>query len=56
MMVNEQDGTRYPTVARFREVVEPERLVFTWGDEDNEGALITVDFADTTAARASRCT
>jgi uncharacterized protein YndB with AHSA1/START domain len=46
MMVNEQDGTRYPTVARFREVVEPERLVFTWGDEDNEGALITVDFAE----------
>lgn len=46
MMVNEQDGTRYPTVARFREVVEPERLVFTWGDEQNEGALITVNFAE----------
>jgi uncharacterized protein YndB with AHSA1/START domain len=45
-MVNEQDGTRYPTVARFREVVEPERLVFTWCHEDNEGALITVDFAE----------
>ena len=45
-LVNEQDGTRYPTVVRFREVVEPERLVFTWGDEDNEGALITVDFAE----------
>ena len=29
-MVNEQDGSRYPTVARFREIVEPERLVFTW--------------------------
>lgn len=43
-MVNEQDGTRYPTVARFREIVEPERLVFTWGDEDNQGALITVTF------------
>lgn len=45
-MISEQDGTRYPTVARFREVVEPERLVFTWGDEQNEGALITVNFAE----------
>jgi uncharacterized protein YndB with AHSA1/START domain len=27
---HEQDGSRCPTVARFREIVEPERLVFTW--------------------------
>lgn len=41
-----EDGTRYPTVARFREIVEPERLVFTWGDEHHDGALITVTFAE----------
>ena len=45
-MVNEQDGTRYPTVAQFREIVEAERLVFTWGDEDEQPAQITVTFAE----------
>jgi uncharacterized protein YndB with AHSA1/START domain len=45
-MIGEQDGTRYPTVAQFREIVEPERLVFTWGDETNQSVLITVTFAD----------
>ncbi|MDT5284788.1 MAG: hypothetical protein QOJ20_5983 [Mycobacterium sp.] len=39
-----RDGTRYPTVAEFREIVEPERLVFTWGDGDNRTAVITVTF------------
>ena len=43
-MVNDEDGTRYPTVAEFREIVEPERLVFTWGGEDNRPAVITVTF------------
>jgi uncharacterized protein YndB with AHSA1/START domain len=27
-----------------REIVEPERLVFTWGGEDNRPAVITVTF------------
>lgn len=45
-MVNERDGTRYPTVAQFREIVEPERLVFTWGGEDTQRAVITVRFAE----------
>ena len=25
------DGSEYPTAGVYREVVEPERLVFTWG-------------------------
>ena len=45
-MINDEDGTRYPTVAEFREIVEPERLVFTWGDADNRPAVITVTFAE----------
>jgi len=45
-MVSEQDGTRYPTVAQFREIIEPERLVFTWGDEETQPAVITVTFAE----------
>lgn len=31
-MVNDTDGAEYPTGGVFHEVVEPERLVFTWGD------------------------
>ncbi|WP_139415850.1 SRPBCC family protein [Agromyces laixinhei] len=41
------DGSEYPTAGVYREVVEPERLVFTWGMPDDEGApLITVTLAD----------
>lgn len=37
-MVNEQDGTRYPTVARFREIVEPERLGLHLGGRGQPGS------------------
>ncbi|MBT2517362.1 SRPBCC domain-containing protein [Streptomyces sp. ISL-90] len=43
------DGTEYPTAGVYREVVEPERLVFTWGspgDADDAAPLITVTLAD----------
>jgi uncharacterized protein YndB with AHSA1/START domain len=43
-MINDEDGTRYPT--EFREIVESERLVFTWGGEDNRPAVITLTFDD----------
>jgi len=34
------DDTTYPTGGVYREVVEPERLVFTWGDPGGEGAAV----------------
>ena len=43
------DGTEILTVGTYREVVPPERLVFTWGspgDADEERAVITVDLLD----------
>jgi uncharacterized protein YndB with AHSA1/START domain len=43
------DGTEYPTAGVYREVVEPERLVFTWGspgDADDVAPLITVTLAE----------
>lgn len=49
-MVHE-DGTEYPTGGVYREVVEPERLVFTWGVAEGsaevpEESVVTVTFAD----------
>ena len=44
-MVNDADGEKYPTAGTYLELVEPERLVFTWGDpgESVESApLITI--------------
>lgn len=43
------DGTAYPTGGTYREVVEPERLVFTWGspdDADESLPVITIDLAE----------
>ncbi|WP_020674283.1 SRPBCC family protein [Amycolatopsis nigrescens] len=53
-MVRDSDGSEYPTGGEYREVVPPERLVFTWGDpaETSEAdgvagiSLVTVTFAD----------
>jgi len=53
-MVNDATGERYPTGGEYREVVENERLVFTWGnpDDDPESApLITVTLAPLTPGR-----
>ena len=43
VMINDADGSRYPTRAVFDEVVEPERLVWT---ESQSGMTVTVTFTD----------
>ncbi|TCO64708.1 SRPBCC family protein [Actinocrispum wychmicini] len=46
-MIGDDNGERYPSGGEFREVVEPERLVFTWGEPGgDEVALATVTFDD----------
>jgi uncharacterized protein YndB with AHSA1/START domain len=46
-MVDVETGERYPSGGEFREVVEPERLVFTWGEPGgDEIGLATVTFDD----------
>ena len=44
------DGTEYPTGGVYREVVEPERLVFTWVEpgaaDPHRIALISISLAD----------
>ncbi len=43
------DDSEYPTCGEYLEVVEPERLVFTWGSPDDtreELPVITVDLAE----------
>jgi uncharacterized protein YndB with AHSA1/START domain len=47
VMVLDADGTELPSDMRFREVVEPERLVFGWEAQRGLGAgTVTVTFAD----------
>lgn len=48
VMVNDADGSRYPTRAVFVEVTEPERLVWT---EPDSGMRITTTFTDLGDAR-----
>jgi uncharacterized protein YndB with AHSA1/START domain len=36
------DGTEYPSGGTYREVVPPERLVFTWGGPDDPDATMPV--------------
>jgi uncharacterized protein YndB with AHSA1/START domain len=43
VMVNDADGSRYPTRAVYSEVTEPERLVWT---ESHSGMTVTVSFTD----------
>jgi uncharacterized protein YndB with AHSA1/START domain len=43
VMVNDADGSRYPTSATYVEVAEPERLVWT---EDHTGMTVTATFTD----------
>ena len=42
-MVNDADGSEYPTRATYVEVVEPERLVWA---EAHSGMTVTATFAD----------
>jgi uncharacterized protein YndB with AHSA1/START domain len=48
VMVNDADGSRYPTRAVYVEVVEPERLVWT---EAHSGMTVTTTFLDLGNAR-----
>jgi uncharacterized protein YndB with AHSA1/START domain len=46
-MVSEQGGAEFPSDMRFREVVEPERIVFGWEAQRGLGAgEVTVTFKD----------
>lgn len=48
-MVNDTDGIEYPNGGVFHEVLEPERLVFTWGDparDPDDETLVTITFAE----------
>ena len=46
-MVRDDDGTEFPVGGVYREVVEPERLVFTWAlDRLGSESLVTITFAD----------
>jgi uncharacterized protein YndB with AHSA1/START domain len=46
-MVSDSDGTEYPSDMTFREVVEPERIVFAWEEQRGIGAgEVTVTFTD----------
>jgi uncharacterized protein YndB with AHSA1/START domain len=48
VMINDADGSRYPTRAVFDEVVKPERLVWT---ETHSGMTVTVTFSDLGGSR-----
>jgi len=43
LMVNDSDGSQYPTRAVYVEVIEPERLVWT---ESHSGMTVTTTFTD----------
>lgn len=46
-MVNDETGEQYPTGGVFHEIVEPELLVFTWGDPARGGdTTVRLTFAD----------
>ncbi len=48
VMVNDADGSEYPTWAAYIEVTEPERLVWR---EEHSGMTVTATFADLGGAR-----
>ena len=48
VMVNDADGSEYPTRAIYLEVTEPERLVWR---EEHSGMMVTATFADLGGAR-----
>jgi uncharacterized protein YndB with AHSA1/START domain len=48
VMVNDADGSEYPTQATYLEVTEPERLVWR---ETRSGMTVTATFADLGGAR-----
>ncbi|WP_433724879.1 SRPBCC family protein [Nocardia sp. CA-129566] len=58
VMVADADGASFPSAGVFREITEPERLVFTWGDPTGDGSaeresVITVTFDETADAKTT---
>lgn len=46
-MVREDNGEEFPSGGVYREIVEPERLVFTWAlDDKGSESLVTITLAD----------
>jgi uncharacterized protein YndB with AHSA1/START domain len=46
-MVRDDDGTEFHSRGEYREVVEPERLVFTWAlDRSGGESLVTITFTE----------
>lgn len=48
-MIVDADGSEYPTAGVYREISEPERLVFSWGapgDDDSERPVITIELRE----------
>jgi uncharacterized protein YndB with AHSA1/START domain len=46
-MVSDETGAEFPTEMQFREVVEPERIVFAWEAQRGIGAgQVTITFKD----------
>jgi uncharacterized protein YndB with AHSA1/START domain len=53
-IVNDLTGERHPSGGEYREVVENEKLVFTWGNPDDDpdtAPLVTVTLASLGAGR-----
>ncbi|MBF6299953.1 SRPBCC domain-containing protein [Nocardia amamiensis] len=58
VLVSDADGSSYPTAGVFREIVAPERLVFTWSDPTGKESVtpesvVTVTFAETHDGKTS---
>ena len=46
-MIREDTGAEFPSGGEYREIVEPERLVFTWALDGRGGtSLVTITFTD----------
>ena len=48
IQMKHKDGATHTAVGEYREVTEPEKLVYTWSWEDGSmsGSLVTVEFRD----------
>ncbi len=55
-MVFDEDGSSYPSAMEFREVLEPERLVFSWPAQRGLGpGIVTVTLRDLGASTEMTC-
>lgn len=40
------DGTEYTTVGKYLEIIENEKIVFTWGKEGSADSVVTIELED----------